>query len=433
MNQSEISNNIVDGFYGQAGTMTISGNTFSGNGNYGILNSASSTFRHNRIINNTNYGVYITGGSSNLGSNSISDKGNNSFLDNDNGNIQVYNSTVNTIAAHYNYWYYTDSTIIDLHIYDDDENGSYGPINFDPWLTSDPHLNDPPVLSAVPALDWPEDDSLIYEISNWYPFVYDPDHDDSLLTYNVLSTGNVNAIRQDSVFIFAGNANWFGNDSLQLIVSDLQYSDTTYIHINVNPINDPPAVSLPDSVVFDADTSKSINLWDYINDIETPDSLLTKQFYRTNDSLLYDYNNVSGFLTFSADTGFSGIVYFNVTVLDDSGAYDEDTLIVKVIEVISNIDELISNPIPKIYSLSQNYPNPFNPITLIRYGLPKPTHVKLEIYNIIGQKVATIEDAYKKAGFHKVKVNSDQLATGTYLYMIQAGEFKMVKKMVVMK
>ncbi len=192
-------------------------------------------------------------------------------------------------------------------------------------------------------------------------------------------------------------------------------------------------VYLPFSVLSKLHFSVALNLWDYIDDIESHDSLHTKQFSRTNDSLLYNYNNVTGLLTFSAETGFGGIVYFNVTVIDDSGAYHEDTLIVRVISIVNSIDDLLADQIPQTYILSQNHPNPFNPLTTIRYGFPKASYVKLEIYNILGQRITTLVESHKIAGYHEFKLVATQLASGIYIFIIQAGEFNKVKKMVIMK
>jgi hypothetical protein len=83
--------------------------------------------------------------------------------------------------------------------------------------------------------------------------------------------------------------------------------------------------------------------------------------------------------------------------------------------------------------LDNNYPNPFNPVTHIRYGLPKTSDVKIEIYNIIGQKIKTLLDKPMEAGYHQVEFNSQNLSSGIYFYRIEAGEFQDVKKMILIK
>ncbi len=89
--------------------------------------------------------------------------------------------------------------------------------------------------------------------------------------------------------------------------------------------------------------------------------------------------------------------------------------------------------IPNSFGLLQNYPNPFNPITEIRYGLPKASHVTLVIYNVLGQQVAQLVNNDMPAGYHSVKWDASNVASGTYIYKIVAGEFTATKKMVVIK
>ncbi len=99
--------------------------------------------------------------------------------------------------------------------------------------------------------------------------------------------------------------------------------------------------------------------------------------------------------------------------------------------ITSNDDEGSSQP--KTFSLEQNYPNPFNPTTSIKFGLPNAANVTLTIYNMIGQKVATIVNGNMQAGFHTVQFDARNLASGMYLYRIEAGTFNSVKKMMLIK
>ena len=89
--------------------------------------------------------------------------------------------------------------------------------------------------------------------------------------------------------------------------------------------------------------------------------------------------------------------------------------------------------IPTVYSLSQNYPNPFNPSTVIRYGLPQKAHVRLEVFNVLGQTVALLVDEDQGEGYHEVKFDATGLATGLYLYRVKSGEFVQTKKLIVLK
>ncbi len=93
---------------------------------------------------------------------------------------------------------------------------------------------------------------------------------------------------------------------------------------------------------------------------------------------------------------------------------------------------------PTKFDLAQNYPNPFNPSTTIEYRVPTSTHVKVEIYNLLGQKVRTLIDAPHVQGTYRVQWNGlDDLgrsvSTGIYLYRLQTGDQAFVRKMTLIK
>jgi len=83
--------------------------------------------------------------------------------------------------------------------------------------------------------------------------------------------------------------------------------------------------------------------------------------------------------------------------------------------------------------LSQNYPNPFNPVTMINYQLPITNYVDLSIYNMLGQKVATLVSEKQPAGTYRVHWNATGYSSGIYYYTLNAGEFRDVKKMILIK
>jgi hypothetical protein len=88
---------------------------------------------------------------------------------------------------------------------------------------------------------------------------------------------------------------------------------------------------------------------------------------------------------------------------------------------------------PAVFHLSQNHPNPFNPSTTISYELAVKTHVRLELFNPLGQRVAILVDGEKAAGYHSVTLDGRGLASGLYFYRLQAGELSNIKKLVVVK
>jgi hypothetical protein len=93
----------------------------------------------------------------------------------------------------------------------------------------------------------------------------------------------------------------------------------------------------------------------------------------------------------------------------------------------------MTSQIPVKYSLEQNYPNPFNPTTTINVSLAKASNVKLVVYNLLGQKVATLADKHMEAGVYNFKFDAAQFASGVYFYRLEAGEYLSQKKMLLLK
>ena len=97
-----------------------------------------------------------------------------------------------------------------------------------------------------------------------------------------------------------------------------------------------------------------------------------------------------------------------------------------------------SETLPENISLLQNYPNPFNARTEIKYTLPVGSDVKLEIYNLLGQKVVTLADEKQTAGYHSLiwdgtNESGQMVSSGMYLYKLTTNENISVKKMVMLK
>jgi len=89
--------------------------------------------------------------------------------------------------------------------------------------------------------------------------------------------------------------------------------------------------------------------------------------------------------------------------------------------------------VPGEIALGQNYPNPFNPGTTILFSLPERSDVKIEVFNVLGQKVSTLIDDQLEAGDHTVEFDGDGLANGVYLYRLTAGNAKISRKMLLLK
>jgi Secretion system C-terminal sorting domain len=92
-----------------------------------------------------------------------------------------------------------------------------------------------------------------------------------------------------------------------------------------------------------------------------------------------------------------------------------------------------SPQVVKSFSLSQNYPNPFNPSTIIDYSIGKSQLVTLNVYNVLGQEVASLVNKQQNAGDYQISFNASNLASGVYFYKLVTGNFVQIKKMMLLK
>ncbi|MEK7631710.1 MAG: peptidoglycan DD-metalloendopeptidase family protein [Patescibacteria group bacterium] len=99
----------------------------------------------------------------------------------------------------------------------------------------------------------------------------------------------------------------------------------------------------------------------------------------------------------------------------------------------AHLGKVAQTTLPTVFALNQNYPNPFNPATTIAYSLPSATHVTLDIYNVLGQRVTTLVDEQQAAGEHTATWDANPFSSGVYFYRIQTEEATETKKMLLLK
>ena len=92
-----------------------------------------------------------------------------------------------------------------------------------------------------------------------------------------------------------------------------------------------------------------------------------------------------------------------------------------------------NNTVVKEFKLYNNYPNPFNPTTNIKYDLPKETFVAIKVYDILGREVVTLVNEKQPSGRYNIKFDASNLASGMYVYRIDAGSFVKSHKMMLLK
>ena len=127
------------------------------------------------------------------------------------------------------------------------------------------------------------------------------------------------------------------------------------------------------------------------------------------------------------NTSYCGIIGVKLHFLSIGDQYDllnHQSPLSQIIEENQKLDE---------FNLHQNYPNPFNPSTIIGFNLPKPNKVKIEIFNLIGQRIKLLMEETMSTGNHEVEFIAGNIPSGVYFYKIQAGNFSQVKKMILLQ
>jgi hypothetical protein len=100
---------------------------------------------------------------------------------------------------------------------------------------------------------------------------------------------------------------------------------------------------------------------------------------------------------------------------------------------ISTAVERSQSTVPSKYALSQNYPNPFNPTTKVDYSIPHRGFVTLAVYNLLGEKVATLFEGERQPGTYSAFFNAASLSSGVYFYRLESGSVSISKKLLLMK
>lgn len=146
-----------------------------------------------------------------------------------------------------------------------------------------------------------------------------------------------------------------------------------------------------------------------------------------------DSGTNSGTIAFSYEAN-SGSPRTGIITVTAPGALGSPKTVEVRQEIGVGVDDLLTG-IPVDYCLYQNYPNPFNPSTLIRYGIPVSGHVRIAVFDVIGNVVALLVNKYQNAGYYEVQFNSNgsPISAGVYFYQITSGKFSQVKKMLIIK
>jgi|GEM_PF-1160470 surface protein len=199
-------------------------------------------------------------------------------------------------------------------------------------------------------------------------------------------------------------------------------------------VDDSPMFSnLPDPFEVRTEDTQILNLWDYVSDTNTLDNQLDFRFDIISDTVeTINFNTSNGVFSVTARPE-ADTFYVAIQVRNLDGIASYDTLEVQTDPSFATSAELMAE-LPVEAELKQNYPNPFNPSTVITYAVPQSGTVRLEVFDLIGRKVATLVDNERKAaGWYQITFDASNLASGIYFYRIEAGKYVDSKRMTLIK
>jgi hypothetical protein len=198
--------------------------------------------------------------------------------------------------------------------------------------------------------------------------------------------------------------------------------------------------SMDNVIDMDLSTEFTVKVWSPRADAQ----MLFKIENQTNGAQAWEIQQPVGVagewteLTFDMSGANMAWQYQKVVIIFDLGTVGDGSA--NFTFYIDDIDQKTGTSIegpatelPAQVALGQNYPNPFNPTTQIAFDLPESSEIRLDVFNVMGQRVATLVDGSMPAGSHQVTFNAAHLANGVYLYRLQTGTQSFTRKMTLLK
>lgn len=304
-------------------------------------------------------------------------------------------------------------------------------------------VNDPPRLSFMSDLTFSEDDTLVIERLELLAMVHDIDSPKESLQFLILNMIRlhyvIDPITKD--LLIHADANWFGTETVIFQVFDDKGGfDSRTINVVVKSTPDSPGEfallspigggvpEKPDSIRFS---------WRKSYDPDPGETTVYQ--WSLSEQVLFghvidQYNNISDTtFVFKPRNLENGTYYWRVVALDPTGRLTQSTNVGVFTVGTTDVADLPKSKADS-YTLFANYPNPFNPETRISFQLPKACHVRLSVYNNLGQLIYVLYEGELGTGIHSkiwngLDMAGKQVTSGVYLYKLETEEFIEVKKM----
>ncbi|MEA1973254.1 MAG: tandem-95 repeat protein, partial [Candidatus Cloacimonadota bacterium] len=197
--------------------------------------------------------------------------------------------------------------------------------------------------------------------------------------------------------------------------------------LTITPINDAPTIIsyLPEDNNFEILEESNIDF--SINASDIDNETLDYSWFINDENMEVDVPNFSHLFIENGE--------YEIKCIVSDGEFEDQNIWEITVDITANNND---SEIPIVTNLIKNYPNPFNPTTNIQFGLDKDSYVKIEIYNIKGQKIYTLVDDDLDAGFHTliwngVDVNNKAVASGVYFYRLRGDSISQIRSMVFLR
>ena len=344
---------------------------------------------------------------------------------------------------------------------------------FDGFSNSEPYdisvnvmpVNDVPVI-VTPLADIIADedgDSIVVNLAGSETVPYFVDVDGDSIEFEVEAANNdIFELSLDGYDLkLTPMANMFGEDTLHIVGTDGSGAfvyDT--VLVSITSVNDAPTaftLITPDDsaevviTALSAAGGATIDVsWTMSEDVDGdsvgygfilfngPYAEVTPALYSVNIEMTEISIPHSAAIALLETAGFQYIecdwMVFATDGQDTTVSSEIRTIILDARPVLS-VDEAT---IPEVFALHQNYPNPFNPTTNINYDIPESQVVSIMIYDVMGREVRTLINEFQEVGYRTIRWDATDnlgrsVSAGMYIYTIQAGDFRQVKKMVLLK